>query len=141
MGFLSFQPSMLLSMVTLSPWNISGRLRLFSSSTERLRLRVIAEAKGAVALYQSSFLLWSFLLCEFFAPMVRNAYSPLPVGFVEFKTQFEFSCEKLISSLNDSSMTMSDFNKTNPDAFASPPLRVGGSASLSQEKTMYSSQS
>ena len=48
MGVLSFQPSMLLSMVMLLPWNISGRLRLFSSSTERLRLRVIAEAKGAV---------------------------------------------------------------------------------------------
>lgn len=47
-GFLSFQPSTLLSIVTLSPWIISGRLRLFSSSTERLRLRVIAEAKGAV---------------------------------------------------------------------------------------------
>ena len=48
MGFLSFQPSMLLSMVTISSWNISGSFRLFSSSMERLRLRVIAEAKGAV---------------------------------------------------------------------------------------------
>ena len=63
MGFLSFQPFKLLSMVTVSPWNISGRLRLFSSSTESLRLRVIAEAKVAVRSYH---ILFSPL--EFLAP-------------------------------------------------------------------------
>src|SRR5208283_4865153 len=69
MGVLSFQPFRLLSMVTMSPWNIKGRLRLFSSSSERLRLRVIAEAKGAVRCINLVFSFGAFLLFEFFAPM------------------------------------------------------------------------
>ena len=76
-GFRRRYPFKLFSMATVSPWIISGRLRLFSSSTESLCVRVIGEATVAFAIDMvkvvfspSLFFPESLWLREFFAPLV-----------------------------------------------------------------------
>ena len=81
MGFLSFQSFMLRSIITRSPWNLSGRLRLFSSSMESWRFRVIAGAMVVVRWIKFVVSCWSLLLREFFAPLV-GTHTHLLVWFV-----------------------------------------------------------